>query len=82
MPIADAETRPERPRAVKLVRVEVEVPEDAVEGLLAHVQELRGEPLPKAKDFKAFLTAGPAWTDELIELVNARDKRPARDIDL
>ena len=80
MPIAEPAEKPatEQP----LVRVEVEVPEHAVAALLEHAAALRGEPPPKPMDFKAFLTAEPAWTDEFVELVNQRDRRPRRDIDL
>lgn len=82
MSVTEAKTRKDPEAATRLVRVEVEVPEDAVESLLAYAASMRGEPLPKAKDFKEFLTAAPAWTNDLVELVNDRDKRAARDIDL
>lgn len=82
MSIPEPETLAKPDSAQKLVRVEVEVPEDAIESLQAFVASLRAEPMAKAKDFKEFLTSGPEWTDEFIELVNDRDKRPARDIEL
>jgi hypothetical protein len=80
MPIADPNEKAETRQP--LVRIEVEVPEDAVPALLKHAAALRGEPSPKPTDFKTFLTSGPAWTDEFVELVNRRDRRPGRDIDL
>ena len=82
MSIPESDTRAKPETAQKLVRVEVEVPEGTVESVLAYAASMRGKALSDAKDFKAFLTCGPAWTDEFVELVNERDKRPPRDIDL
>ena len=80
IPEPDTLDKPELDR--KLVRVEAEVPEDGVESLLAYAAAIRGEPLPKTKDFKAFLTAAPGGDKFWDDVATSRDKRPARDIEL
>lgn len=64
MPIPEPDTLEKPASARELVRVEVEVPEDTVESLLAHAAAMRGEPSPNAKAFKEFLTSGFEWTDK------------------
>lgn len=81
MSIPEPETLEKPDSAPKLVRVEVEVPEDAVESLRAFVASLRGEPLLEVKDFKEFLTAAPGDDEFWDDVANSRDKRPAREIE-
>jgi hypothetical protein len=82
MSIADAEMRPESKRTVKLVRVEVEVPEDAVEAVLAFASERRAAAGSAAKSFKEMLESAPGDDAFWDDVASARDKRPMRDIDL
>ena len=82
MTIAEPATSEKAPTVRKLVLVEVEVPEDDVGRLEDFAAKLRTEPASRPKDFKEMLTTGPEWTDEFVALVNERDQRPARDVEL
>ncbi len=80
MSIAEPTEKPETNQP--LVRIEVEVPEDAVPALLKHAAALRGEPWAFAKDFKEMLELAPGDDEFWEDVVNSRDKSPGRDIEL
>jgi len=82
MPVSETKTRMNPAAATRLVRVEVEVPEDAVESLLAYARELRSTAGAKPQSFKELLELAPGDDAFWDDVATARDKRPARDIHL
>jgi hypothetical protein len=79
MTIAEPSDKPETKQP--LVRIEVEVPKDAVPALLKHAAALRGEPWAFAKDFKEMLELAPGDDALWDEIVKSRYEWPDRNSD-